>query len=570
MSVHRPACLFICLPVCSSACLSVHRPACLSDNMGSILCPSRVKTSLSEGALRPSDLLAQFKQIGPQTRRHISAAELLDNTVELIREMVYTSTMPQSSLPGTMQRPRCKTGCLSERYRSFTGECNNRHHPKWGAANTPYSRWLPPEYEDVRGVPRGWDPEHIYYNYTLPPVRLVSQDVLYTHNENISLDSSLSHLLVEWGQWIDHDFALTPQSPSTAAFRTGADCTRTCSRDTPCFPIQIPLSDPRTGIQSCMPFFRSAPSCVGSETFPGATPHHHREQLNAITSFVDASMVYGSSSPMAAALRNLSSPLGLLALNDQASDQGLLFLLVIVCLWVKLPVFCCLGDSRANEHLGMIALHTLFLREHNRLVKELHLLNPHWSPDTLYQEARKIMGAVHQILTWEHYLPRVLGETPTSLLMPPYRGYDPEIDPSIANVFSAAAFRFAHVTVQPMVARLGPGYSLASQHPPLPLHHSLFASWRVVQEGEPFYIRARFPGHRLSLRSKALQTQGGTLRSSDSLWRAGRLQADLGHQLNGVSSDTLVQLASGLSGRVLRSVAWRVMFQRMHDSTFTS
>ena len=48
----------------------------------------------------------------------------------------------------------------------------------------------------------------------------------------------------------------------------------------------------------------------------------------------------------------------------------------------------------------MIALHTLFLREHNRLVRELHLLNPHWSPDTLYQEARKIMGAIHQV----HYL----------------------------------------------------------------------------------------------------------------------------------------------------------------------
>lgn len=45
----------------------------------------------------------------------------------------------------------------------------------------------------------------------------------------------------------------------------------------------------------------------------------------------------------------------------------------------------------------MIALHTLFLREHNRLVKELQLLNPHWSPDTLYQEARKIMGAIHQV-----------------------------------------------------------------------------------------------------------------------------------------------------------------------------
>ncbi|XP_029607734.1 eosinophil peroxidase [Salmo trutta] len=550
--------------------------------------------------------------------------------------MVYTSTMAQSSLPdllseedmqvllqatgcsSEMQRPLCKTGCLSERYRSFTGECNNRQHPKWGAANTPYSRWLPPEYEDVRGVPRGWDPEHTYYNYTLPPVRLVSQDVLYTHNENISLDSSLSHLLVEWGQWIDHDFALTPQSPSTAAFRTGADCTRTCSRDTPCFPIQIPLSDPRTGIQSClpsfpspqiplsdprtgiqsclpsfpspqiplsdprtgiqscMPFFRSAPSCVGSEAFTGATPHHHREQLNAITSFVDASMVYGSSSPMAAALRNLSSPLGLLALNDQASDQGLAYMPYLPRLQGRLDpcgprsgsganstgatsasdtsatasteqenITSCFqaGDSRANEHLGMIALHTLFLREHNRLVRELHLLNAHWSPDTLYQEARKIMGAVHQILTWEHYLPRVLGETPTSLLMPPYRGYDPEIDPSIANVFSAAAFRFAHVTVQPMVARLGPGYSLAPQHPPLPLHHSLFASWRVVQEGgiDPVLrglllspAKLQMPGQMMveELTERLFQAQGGMPLDLGAL----NLQRGRDHGLPGYSS----------------------------------
>lgn len=63
------------------------------------------------------------------------------------------------------------------------------------------------------------------------------------------------------------------------------------------------------------------------------------------------------------------------------------------------PVFnlCSPGDSRANEHLGQIALHTLFLREHNRLVEELRLLNPHWSPDILYQEARKIIGAIHQV-----------------------------------------------------------------------------------------------------------------------------------------------------------------------------
>ncbi|KAF7659862.1 hypothetical protein LDENG_00292170 [Lucifuga dentata] len=449
----------------------------------------RVKKSLSEGALRPSDLLAQFKQTEIRTRTQIRAAELLDNTVELIREMVYTHAMVQpkphellseadmetllqvTGCSSELQRPSCHSDCLSERYRSITAECNNRQNPKWGAANIPYSRWLPPEYEDVWGMPRGWDPEHTYHNSSLPAVRLVSQEILFTHNDNISLDSTLSHLLVEWGQWIDHDVVLTPQSPSTAAFRTGADCTHTCNQDTPCFPIQIPVSDPRSGIQSCMPFFRSAPSCARLDpcgprnSSMGGSPDRTTHQEN-ITSCFQA------------------------------------------------------GDSRANEHLGMIALHTLFLREHNRLVQELHLLNPHWSPDTLYQEARKIIGAIHQILTWEHYLPRVLGEGVLSRLMPPYEGYDPKVDPSIANVFAAAAFRFAHVTVHPIVARLGPEYITNSQHPPLPLHDSLFASWRVVQEGgidpvlrglllSPAKLQA--PGQMMveELTERLFQAQGG-------------------------------------------------------------
>ncbi|XP_028286259.1 eosinophil peroxidase [Parambassis ranga] len=516
----------------------------------------RAKKSLSEGALRPSDLLAQFKQIEARTRTQIHAAELLDNTVELIREMVYTNTMMQpnpyellsegdrenllhvTGCSAELQTPSCQADCLSERYRSITGECNNRQHPRWGAANIPYSRWLPPEYEDVWGTPRGWEPEHTYHNVSLPPVRLVSQEVLYTHNDNISVDCTLSHLLVDWGQWIDHDMVLTPQSPSTAAFKTGADCTHTCSRDTPCFPIQIPLSDPRYSVQSCMPFFRSAPSC--SE---GVLPHRHREQLNAINSFVDASMVYGSSSSLASALRNHSSPLGSMALNSQHSDQDLAYMPFLPRLQAHLDpcgprnstrsglldqsvprhnTSSCFqaGDSRANEHLGLIALHTLFLREHNRLVKELHLLNPHWSPDTLYQEARKIIGAIHQILTWEHYLLRVLGESAMSHLMPPYQGYDPAVDPSIANVFATAAFRFAHVTVQPVLTRLGPGYTTNSQYPSLPLHHSLFASWRVVQEGgiDPVLrglllspAKLQTPGQMMveELTERLFQAQGG-------------------------------------------------------------
>uniref|UniRef100_A0A3B3QZF7 Eosinophil peroxidase n=1 Tax=Paramormyrops kingsleyae TaxID=1676925 RepID=A0A3B3QZF7_9TELE len=473
----------------------------------------------------PSDLLSQFKHAGPRTRTHVRAAELLDTTVELIREMDMDELLHATGCSAELRPPLCQTDCLSNRYRTIGGECNNRQHPLWGAANTAYTRWLSPQYQDGRAVPRGWDLQYGYHNFTLPPVRAVSQQILYTQNEDISLDSSLSHLLVEWGQWIDHDLVLTPQTPSKAAFHTGVDCTHTCSRDTPCFPIQIPSSDPRASAQSCMPFFRSAPSCQ-------VLPLCHREQLNAITSFVDASMVYGSTGPLASALRNHSSPFGLLAHNLLHSDQGLAYMPYLprqpsrpdpcgpLVTSTTLPPCGHLGDSRANEHLGMIALHTLFLREHNRLAQELHLLNPHWSPETLYQEARKILGAVHQVLTWDHYLPRVLGQKAHLELLPPYQSYQPDTDPSVANAFATAAFRFAHVTVHPVVNRLDPGYRPSSHHPDLPLHLSLFASWRVVQEGgiDPvlrglllYPAKLQTPGQMMveELTERLFQAQGG-------------------------------------------------------------
>lgn len=60
----------------------------------------RVKKSLSEGALRPTDLLAHFKQTQSTSRTRVRVTELLDNTVELIREMVDTHNLTQTSRHG--------------------------------------------------------------------------------------------------------------------------------------------------------------------------------------------------------------------------------------------------------------------------------------------------------------------------------------------------------------------------------------------------------------------------------------------------------------------------------------
>lgn len=50
-----------------------------------------------------------------------------------------------------------------------------------------------------------------------------------------------------------------------------------------------------------------------------------------------------------------------------------------------------------DENIALTSIHTLFLREHNRLARELKRLNPQWDSETLYQEARKIMGAYTQV-----------------------------------------------------------------------------------------------------------------------------------------------------------------------------
>jgi hypothetical protein len=43
------------------------------------------------------------------------------------------------------------------------------------------------------------------------------------------------------------------------------------------------------------------------------------------------------------------------------------------------------GDVRANENLALNTLHTLFMRQHNRLVDELSIAHPSWSQEEPYQ-----------------------------------------------------------------------------------------------------------------------------------------------------------------------------------------
>ncbi|PSN42663.1 hypothetical protein C0J52_13041 [Blattella germanica] len=117
------------------------------------------------------------------------------------------------------------------------------------------------------------------------------------------------------------------------------------------------------------------------------------------------------------------------------------------------------GDKRVNEQPGLIALHTIWLRAHNKIATELSHINPHWRDEKLYQETRRIIGALMQHITFKEFLPIVLGRDVMRLfdleLMRKgyFNGYDIKTNPTAANAFGTAAFRFGHSLVQHSLVR---------------------------------------------------------------------------------------------------------------------
>lgn len=172
-----------------------------------------------------------------------------------------------------------------------------------------------------------------------------------------------------------------------------------------------------------------------------------RQQINQITAFIDASNVYGSDQERAAALRTFRGgklrtksggkflPFNTHGLDNAGGLDPKLFLA---------------GDVRANEQIALTAMHTLFVREHNRLCGQIGRKNPDFTDEDIYQWARKIVGAQMQVITYNEFLSVLLGTDK----LPPYGGYNSVLNPGIANEFSTAAFRFGHSMLSPALQRV--------------------------------------------------------------------------------------------------------------------
>lgn len=98
------------------------------------------------------------------------------------------------------------------------------------------------------------------------------------------------------------------------------------------------------------------------------------------------------------------------------------------------------GDSRVNIHPQLTAIHTLWLREHNRVAKILSEHNPAWDDETLFQETRKIVIAEMQHITYNEWLSLILGKKYFTKIQK-YNQYDENVNPSVSNEFATAAVR---------------------------------------------------------------------------------------------------------------------------------
>lgn len=255
---------------------------------------------------------------------------------------------------------------------------------------------------------------------SLPSARLVSQ-VFHTDSSVPSV--AVTHMVTQWGQFLDHDITLTPENEAEHC----CDATP----DEECYAVGVSPSDTFYGLKNveCLDFSRSVAYCEAN-----GGP---RQQINGITSFVDASNVYGSEESTASSLRTFVDGKML------TGDANLL---------PQINGIETAGDVRALEMPGLATMHTLFLREHNRLADMIKALRPSYSDEKIYQNARRILIGEYQNVVYGQYLSTVLGKSTTNSygLTPNAEGtsYDPSIDPSMSNEFATAAYRFGHSMIQ--------------------------------------------------------------------------------------------------------------------------
>ena len=330
--------------------------------------------------------------------------------------------------------------------RTMDGLNNNLLNPGWGQAGSQLLRWGPARYDDgLSAMPSG-----------MPNPRAISNAVAAQSGSTLN-SRGLSDMWWQWGQFMDHDLDLTPPGVTEAAH------------------IPVPMGDPHldpfnTGTQS-IPFMRS-------QYDHSTGTINARQQPNVITSYIDGSNIYGSDTTRMNALRTGTNgmmktsagnllPFNTMGLDNDPGPMG-----------GNAADFFAAGDIRANEQSGLTSMHTLFVREHNRIAQQFVDANMGLSDDEIFHRARKIVGAEIQAITYNQWLPSLLdGDRLTE-----YTGYDPSVNATVASEFSSALFRLGHTALSGTMLRTDAfGNVIAEGN--LPLRDAFFNPSIIQDEG---------------------------------------------------------------------------------------
>lgn len=200
-------------------------------------------------------------------------------------------------------------------------------------------------------------------------------------------------------------------------------------------PLICPVPIPPSLLTPCALLLRS-PSCR-YDPASGTSNLNPRRQVNGQTHFIDASVIYGATTARMMQLRLFS---GGLLLEDPVNGAPLNARGAPMAGPFRNDAQQRLtGDPRGNVNPGLLALQGLFVLEHNRWARLIARKNPTWGDERLFQEARKRVRAIIQAITYNEYLPILLGGP-----LPAYTGYKPGVDPSADLSFAVAAYRYGH------------------------------------------------------------------------------------------------------------------------------
>jgi len=316
----------------------------------------------------------------------------------------------------------------AQNYRSINGVGNNAINVLKGSTNDYLINYVPQDFADKISIPK------LDETYNKPNPRKIS-NALFDQPLGINDKTGLSDFTWVFAQFIDHDINLQEY-----------DETQTLTN------IIVPEDDqffpPNTIIktQRC----KIAEGTGTSELNPA-------RYKNKVTAFIDLSTIYGSDSIRATWLRTFQngklkvSQGNMLPWNTSDGEFNSPvddFAPKMVDETNSLLKYFVAGDKRANENPLLIGLHTLFVREHNRICETLLAENPLWDDEKTYQEARKLNVAFLQSIVYNEWLPQL------GIKIPTFSGYQAQIDPQVMNVFSAAAFRIGYTLINSNVLRL--------------------------------------------------------------------------------------------------------------------